>query len=582
MSRHYEDMPPEEWIRRSVPDTITGNELRDKEFPPITWVVPGILPAGVTLFGGREKMGKSWMAFGLAIAVATGGVALGTKRVEQGRALYLSLEDSERRLHRRINKLASDAADLSLLHCRNKWLPADRGGIEDLDAWLEAHPDTRLVVIDTLKRIRPYTSGRRNMYDDDYDAVQPFVPLADRHDVALILIHHLNQQSNPDDPYDWFSGSAGLVAAAEGILLFRRRRGEADGYLTVDGKDVEEKAELALQWDALAATWTVIGDADSHRLNKERREIVELLEREDEPMGPKAVAELLGKGYDATKQMMKRMSDDGQLKQEGYGKYLPLIGHSSHSSHSSTNGSGVTGVTGVTTPRARSEESVTGVTGVTLPLSADEGNGAHTVAELFANPPDWLTKQLKVYRQNPDQNFKPLCVAVAAALDEGSQLRPEEVAEEVRLALQPRTTVVNRHSGASYDVNIQRGPGGTVPKTGRGMWGNPFEVGEDKDGTLDEVLEKFRRYILEGGVEKYDGTIWDGRHLLEHLHEIRGKRLGCTCKPKDCHGDDLARLADQGSVIDARATGLRVISGRPGGFNGVVWSEEMDRPARDE
>lgn len=357
MSRHYEDdiPPPPEFLRRNVPDTITGNELRDKEFPPITWVVPGILPAGVTLFGGREKMGKSWMAFGLAIAVATGGVALGTKRVEQGRALFLSLEDSERRLHRRINKLASDAADLSLLHCRNKWLPADRGGVEDLDAWLEAHPDTRLVVIDTLKRIRPSTSGRRNMYDEDYEAVQPFVPLADDHNVALILIHHLNQMSNPDDPYDWFSGSAGLVAAAEGILLFRRKRGEADGYLTVDGKDVEEKAELALQWDALAATWTVIGDAETHRLNKERREIVELLEREDEPMGPKAVAELLVKGYDATKQMMKRMSDDGQLKGAGYGKYLPLIGHSSHSSHSSTNGLGVTGVTGVTPPLSADE-----------------------------------------------------------------------------------------------------------------------------------------------------------------------------------------------------------------------------------
>jgi hypothetical protein len=168
----------------------------------------------------------------------------------------------------------------------------------------------------------------------------------------------LNQQSNPDDPFDWFSGSAGLVAAAEGILLFRRKRGEADAYLTVDGKDVEEKGELALKWDALAATWTVIGDAETHRLNKERREIIELMKLEGEPMGPKAVATALGKDYAATRQMMSRMHDDGQLKQEGYGKYVPLIiSHSSHSSHTSTNGL-----------------SVTSVTGVTPPLSADEGN----------------------------------------------------------------------------------------------------------------------------------------------------------------------------------------------------------------
>jgi RecA-family ATPase len=189
---------PEEWRlppqerNQKVLTTFTGNELRAKEFQPVTWAVPDILPAGVTLFGGREKMGKSWLAFGLCIAVVTGGVALGTKRVEAGDALYLSLEDGERRLHRRMNKLASADADLSRFHYKTEWEPADRGGVEDLDAWLEDHPDTRLLCIDTLKRIRPRTSGRRNMYDDDYDAVQPFVPLGNKHNLAVLLLHHLN------------------------------------------------------------------------------------------------------------------------------------------------------------------------------------------------------------------------------------------------------------------------------------------------------------------------------------------------------------------------------------------------------
>jgi AAA domain len=277
-------------------------------------------------------MGKSWMAFGLAIAVASGGVALGVKRVEQGDALYLSLEDSERRLHRRINKLASDAADLSRLHCVTEWKPADRGGLEDLDAWLEDHPDTRLVVIDTLKRIRPHTSGRRNMYDDDYDAVQPFVPLADKHDVALVLIHHLNQQSNPDDPFDWFSGSAGLVAAAEGILLFRRKRGDADAYLTIDGKDIEERAELAVKWDPLAATWTVIGDAEAHRLSETRLAILRVVEDADGPLGPTDVADALGQPVNTIKQRMHQMSKDGELRVESRGRYV-IGSHNLHNLH---------------------------------------------------------------------------------------------------------------------------------------------------------------------------------------------------------------------------------------------------------
>jgi AAA domain/IclR helix-turn-helix domain len=334
----------------TLPVTFTGNGLRDKELPPVKWAIPDLLPAGVTLFGGREKMGKSWLGLSLVIDVATGGYALGKIPVEQGDALYLSLEDPERRLYNRVRRLARQETDLARFHYATKWNAADRGGVEHLDAWLEEHPACRLVVGDTLKRIRPRTSGRRNMYDEDYEAVQPFVGLAAKHNVAIVLIHHLNQQAEPHDPFDAFSGSAGLTAAAEGIWLLTRKRGDADAYLMVDGKDIEEPRELALGWDGVTCTWMVRGDAETYRLNKERREIVELLEREDEPMGPKEVADALGRDHSAVRQMMSCMHKDGQLKQEGYGKYVPSRGprHTGHSSHASTNGSGVTGVTTVT------------------------------------------------------------------------------------------------------------------------------------------------------------------------------------------------------------------------------------------
>jgi RecA-family ATPase len=254
----YRDDIPEHLLRdmKPAPTTFTGNELRDKEFPPVSWAIPGILPAGVTLFGGREKMGKSWLAFSLCIAVASGGRALGKMPVEEGQSLYLSLEDPERRLYKRIRRLASEETDLSNFHYATDWSPADRGGIEDLGAWLEEHPGTRLVVIDTLKRIRPRTGGKRNMYDDDYEALQPLVPLASKHNTAIVVLHHLNQQSEPHDPFDAFSGSSGLTAATEGIWLLTRKRGDADAYLMVDGKDIEEQQELALGWDATTCSWT--------------------------------------------------------------------------------------------------------------------------------------------------------------------------------------------------------------------------------------------------------------------------------------------------------------------------------------
>jgi hypothetical protein len=348
---------PQEWRRPRVPVTFTGNELRNKEFPPVSWAIPGILPAGVTLFGGREKMGKSWLAFSLCIAVATGGYALGKMPVDEGEALYLSLEDPERRLNKRVRRLASGDVDLSKFHYTTEWETTDRGGLEDLDGWLEAHPQARLVVIDTLKRIRPTTSGKRNMYDDDYDAVRPFVPLADKHNVAIVLIHHLNQLSEPNDPFDAFSGSAGLPAAAEGIWLLTRKRGDADAFLMVDGKDIEEPQELALGWDAATCSWAVQGDAATYRLNKERREIVEVMTAWDEPMGPKAVAQALGKDYDQTRQLMYKMAGDGQLAQEGYGKYVVTQGpvYIDNTVYTSTNGSGVNDVNDVNGPLSANE-----------------------------------------------------------------------------------------------------------------------------------------------------------------------------------------------------------------------------------
>jgi len=359
---------PEDWIKRNPPTIQTGNDLRNKEFPPVSWAVPGVLPAGVTLFGGREKMGKSWLAFGLCIAVATGGYALGKMPVGQGDALYLSLEDPERRLHKRIRRLADDDADLSKLHIATDWDTADRGGIEDLDAWLIAHRQCRLVVIDTLKRIRSRSSGRRNPYEEDYEAVQPFAALASKHNVALVILHHLNQQSEPHDPFDAFSGSAGLTAAADGIWLLTRKRGDADAFLMIDGKDIEDPQELALGWDAQTCSWTAKGDAATYRLNKERREIVEVMASWDEPMGPKAVADALSKNYDQTRQLMYKMAGDGQLTQEGYGKYVVAQGpvYIGNIGNTSTTGTGVNDVNDVNTPYTGN--------GNSPPLSADEGN----------------------------------------------------------------------------------------------------------------------------------------------------------------------------------------------------------------
>jgi len=336
---------------RSVPPPIThtGNELRSKVFPPVRWAIPEMLAEGVTLFGGREKMGKSWLALGLCIATATGGHALGKVPVEQGESLYISLEDNERRLQDRVKTLTYEDTDLGMLHYADGWLRSDEGGTEQFEMFLTDHPGTRLVVVDTLKKIRPHTSGRRNMYDVDYEAIEPFVGLASQHNVAIVLVHHLNQNPDPADPYDAFSGSSRLTAAVEDILLLTRERGQADGYLTVDGKDIKDRQELALGWDANVCTWTIQGQAEQYKLSKARQEILRVVELTDEPVTPTYVADALGKNFNAVKKTMWEMSRDGQLSSTGSGRYTLVTGNPGNPLKPGGT-SGVTEVTEVTAP----------------------------------------------------------------------------------------------------------------------------------------------------------------------------------------------------------------------------------------
>jgi hypothetical protein len=280
--------------------------------PPVKWVVPRLLPEGVILFAGRPKQGKSFMALGLSVAVATGGFALGTKPVEQGEVLYLGLEDNRRRLQKRLGLLLTDGTAPERLHISLEWPRLGEGGADSLDTWLADHADARLVVIDTLKKVRPRTSGNRSVYDLDYEALEPLIPIAAAHGVGVLVVHH-TRKADADDPLDTISGSTGLTGGVDGAMVLKRERGRADAFLHVVGRDIEEDIELALRWDVETAGWIIVGTADEYRLSKERAEIIGVLEETGEPMTPTEVADALDESFNTVKVRMWRMARDGQL-----------------------------------------------------------------------------------------------------------------------------------------------------------------------------------------------------------------------------------------------------------------------------
>jgi len=144
--------------KRSTPKSpcwISARDLCDLDFPPIKYVVPGYIAEGLTLLAGKPKLGKSWFAMEIGLAVAIGGICLGNVHCEQGDVLYLALEDNRRRLQSRIRRLWQMEAQANMpvpqhLHLATDWPRANEGGIGAIREWINAHPEARLVIVDVL------------------------------------------------------------------------------------------------------------------------------------------------------------------------------------------------------------------------------------------------------------------------------------------------------------------------------------------------------------------------------------------------------------------------------------------------
>jgi len=229
--------------------TVTGKELFEMELQEPRVIVENILPAGLHILAGSPKIGKSWLAIWLCNRIATGQDVWGFKTA-QGRTLYLCLEDNLPRIKSRLMSITEEGSANTAF--ATEALSLGAGLNEQIECFIQKHPDTLLIVIDTLQKIRQQVDTLS--YGNDYADIGRLKKIADTYDIAIVCINHLRKMKD-DDPFNMISGTTGLSGSADGMFVLKREnRSSGDAVLYATGRDIAD-LELPLEFDHVNCIW---------------------------------------------------------------------------------------------------------------------------------------------------------------------------------------------------------------------------------------------------------------------------------------------------------------------------------------
>ena len=226
-----------EMIRMMDPSylkTVSMSELYDTVFQNKPPLVEGLLYPGTYIFAGAPKLGKSFLMAQLAYHIST-GTPLWNYPVRKGSVLYLALEDDYRRLQERLYRMFGTQISDNL-HFSVSANQIGKGLDEQLQGFINAHPDTNLIIIDTLQKVREM-GGDNYSYASDYEIIARIKRFTDRYGVCVLLVHHTRKQ-NADDKFEMISGTTGLLGSADGgFILQKEKRTSNKATLEVSGRD---------------------------------------------------------------------------------------------------------------------------------------------------------------------------------------------------------------------------------------------------------------------------------------------------------------------------------------------------------
>lgn len=237
--------------------TFTATEVMQMEFPPAEELVSGILSPGLYILAGAPKAGKSWLVLQVAHCTSV-GLPLWDRNTQQCDVLYLCLEDNEQRIQRRLYRLCG--GETGNIFFSTKAGRLDEGFEEQVSSFLNDHPNTKLVIVDTLAVVRG-NKFTRNAYADDYATMTILKNLAQRFGVVVLVVHHTRKQES-SDIMAMISGTNGLMGCADGAMVLERpEKLSGEAFLNITGRDCED-ARLHLRQNKENMCWEFIGYGD--------------------------------------------------------------------------------------------------------------------------------------------------------------------------------------------------------------------------------------------------------------------------------------------------------------------------------
>lgn len=234
-------------------NTVDADTLLSTPMGKTLFLIDRLLPQGMHILCGAGKIGKSWMMLRLCLQVANGEPLWGliTHRCD---VLYLCLEDTFTRIQTRLYALTDNAPE----NLRFAVLCGQIGGglTEQITDFLVDYPETKLIVIDTLQKVRDARGSKNGMYGSDYEDIASLKAIADQHGIAIVAVHHLRKLQDTDDPFNQVSGTTGLTGAVDSSFVLKKdNRAANTAVLLATGRDIEYQ-QLVLRFDEM--NWQLV------------------------------------------------------------------------------------------------------------------------------------------------------------------------------------------------------------------------------------------------------------------------------------------------------------------------------------